>query len=225
MVRILIADDDASILELIHMYLTREGYNVHRARDGQEAFDMLSDGKWDLIILDVMMPHMDGWQLCMDIRRYYGDVPILLVTAKGEAEDKIKGFRLGTDDYLAKPFVPEELVMRVKALLRRYRIFAGESLTIGNVRLDAATKEAEVDGSLQPLPAKEFELIYTLAGFPGQIFTRDQLIEKIWGHDYDGDERTVDVHIKRLRDRFSEQNGFTIQTIRGIGYRIEVKAD
>jgi len=166
---------------------------------------------------------MDGWQLTQDIRRYYGDVPILLVTAKGESEDKIKGFRLGTDDYLAKPFVAEEMVMRVKALLRRYRIFSGESLSIGNVRLDASTKEADTNGSLQALPAKEFDLLYTLAGFPGQIFTRDQLIEKIWGHDYDGDERTVDVHIKRLRDRFTEENGFTIQTIRGIGYRIEVK--
>ncbi|ODP30436.1 Transcriptional regulatory protein [Paenibacillus nuruki] len=223
MVRILIADDDPSILELIHMYLSREGYSVHTARDGKEAFDMLSNGKWDLIILDVMMPHMDGWQLTQDIRRYYGDVPILLVTAKGESEDKIKGFRLGTDDYLAKPFVAEELVMRVKALLRRYRIFSGESLSIGNVRLDASTKEADTNGSLQALPAKEFDLLYTLAGFPGQIFTRDQLIEKIWGHDYDGDERTVDVHIKRLRDRFTEANGFAIQTIRGIGYRIEVK--
>lgn len=223
MVSILIADDDPSILELIHMYLSREGYSVHTARDGKEAFDMLGNGKWDLIILDVMMPHMDGWQLTQDIRRYYGDVPILLVTAKGESEDKIKGFRLGTDDYLAKPFVAEELVMRVKALLRRYRIFSGESLSIGNVRLDASTKEADTNGSLQALPAKEFDLLYTLAGFPGQIFTRDQLIEKIWGHDYDGDERTVDVHIKRLRDRFTEENGFTIQTIRGIGYRIEVK--
>lgn len=223
MVRILIADDDPSILELIHMYLSHEGYSVHTARDGKEAFDMLSNGKWDLIILDVMMPHMDGWQLTQDIRRYYGDVPILLVTAKGESEDKIKGFRLGTDDYLAKPFVAEELVMRVKALLRRYRIFSGESLSIGNVRLDASTKEADTNGSLQALPAKEFDLLYTLAGFPGQIFTRDQLIEKIWGHDYDGDERTVDVHIKRLRDRFTEANGFAIQTIRGIGYRIEVK--
>lgn len=223
MVRILIADDDPSILELIYMYLSREGYSVHTARDGKEAFDTLGNGKWDLIILDVMMPHMDGWQLTQDIRRYYGDVPILLVTAKGESEDKIKGFRLGTDDYLAKPFVAEEMVMRVKALLRRYRIFSGQSLSIGNVRLDASTKEADTNGSLQALPAKEFDLLYTLAGFPGQIFTRDQLIEKIWGHDYDGDERTVDVHIKRLRDRFTEENGFTIQTIRGIGYRIEVK--
>ncbi|MDO3412760.1 response regulator transcription factor [Saccharibacillus sp. CPCC 101409] len=222
MVHILAADDDPAILELIALYLSREGYSVQKAEDGIEVQEWLGRRRWDLILLDVMMPGIDGFKLCEEIREYYGDVPILMVTARGETEDRIKGFRLGTDDYVVKPFIPEELVMRVKALLRRYKVFSGESLQVGEVLLDASSKEARIGGRPAPLPAKEFDLLYTLAGFPGQIFTRDQLIEKIWGPDYEGDERTIDVHIKRLRDRFPEALGFSIQTIRGIGYRVEV---
>ncbi|CAM3035952.1 response regulator transcription factor [Paenibacillus sediminis] len=222
MVKILIADDDPSILELLRLYLTKEGYEVRAAADGRETLSWLEQESFDLVILDIMMPYVDGWQLCQEIRRYYGDIAILFVSAKGESEDKINGFKLGTDDYVVKPFDPDELVMRVRALLRRYRIYASESVTIGALTLEASTKFAKTGSQTLPIPAKEFDLLYMLSSYPNQVFTRDQLIEKIWGPDFDGDERTIDVHIKRLRTRFPESLGFRIQTIRGIGYRLEV---
>ncbi|MFC5451669.1 response regulator transcription factor [Paenibacillus aestuarii] len=225
MAKILVVDDDPAIRELIRVYLEGEGLLVVEASNGVEALQKLKSSQADLVVLDVMMPLMDGWDLCRELRANYGDLPLLMVTAKGESADKVKGFNLGTDDYLVKPFDPVELAMRVKALLKRYRITASQTVQLGDILIDRTAYEVRVDTQRIALPLKEFELLYKLASYPSQIFTRAQLIEQIWGIDYEGDERTVDVHIKRLRERFeplTEQ--FHIATIRGLGYRLEVKA-
>lgn len=223
MTRIVVADDDAHIRELIGVYLRSEGFEVTNAEDGAAALSAAKAGKADLVILDIMMPAMDGWQLCGALRAEYPDLPLLMVSAKDEPADKVKGFRLGTDDYMAKPFDPLELVMRVKALLRRYRIASTQTIRLGQLQLDRRAYKVVRDGESLTLPLKEFELLYKLASYPGQIFTREQLIEQIWGLDYAGDDRTVDVHIRRLRERFEEDADlFRIDTVRGIGYRLEV---
>ncbi|MDQ0874161.1 two-component system OmpR family response regulator [Paenibacillus sp. V4I3] len=224
MTRIMVVDDDADIRELIRVYLAGEGLTVMQASNGQEALSMLETTPADLVVLDVMMPLMDGWELCRELRAQYADLPLLMVTAKSESVHKVKGFQLGTDDYLVKPFDPVELVMRVKALLKRYRINASQTITLGNVIIDRTAFEVRLQDQRLALPLKEFELLYKLASYPAQIFTRTQLIEQIWGMDYEGDDRTVDVHVKRLRERFeSLTEEFRITTIRGLGYRLEVK--
>ncbi|MDF2648729.1 MAG: DNA-binding response regulator [Paenibacillus sp.] len=225
MTRIMVVDDDADIRELIRVYLAREGLTVMQASNGQEALSMLETTPADLVVLDIMMPLMDGWELCRELRTHYADLPLLMVTAKSESVHKVKGFQLGTDDYLVKPFDPVELVMRVKALLKRYRINASQTITLGSVMIDRAAFEVRLQDQRLALPLKEFELLYKLASYPAQIFTRTQLIEQIWGMDYEGDDRTVDVHIKRLRERFEPlTEEFRITTIRGLGYRLEVNA-
>jgi len=222
-VSILVVDDDPHIRELVRHFLRNEGFDVHEAADGAEALKKLETVKADLAILDVMMPNMDGWQLCRALREHY-DFPLLMLTAKGETPDKIKGFQLGTDDYLVKPFEPLELVARVKALLRRSRIAASQTVNIGELTLDRKTYECIVNGERMSLPLKEFELLFKLASYPGKTLTREQLIEDIWGYDYEGNERTVDVHINRLRERFPEhRHSFRIATVRGLGYRLEVR--
>jgi DNA-binding response OmpR family regulator len=219
-VNILVVDDDPHIRE---HFLQNEGFAVHEAADGAEALAKLESVKADLVILDIMMPNMDGWQLCGELREHY-DIPLLMLTAKGETAEKIKGFQLGTDDYLVKPFDPPELVARVKALLRRYRIAASQTVQIGDVTLDRKTFEVIVDGKSTVIPLKEFELLFKLASYPGKTISREQLIEDIWGYDYEGNERTVDVHINRLRERFPEdRHAFKIATVRGLGYRLEVR--
>ena len=223
MVNILTVDDDPHIRELVRHFLQNEGFSVYEAADGEEALAKLESLKADMVILDVMMPNMDGWQLCRELREHY-DFPLLMLTAKGETMEKIKGFQLGTDDYLVKPFEPLELVARVKALLRRYRIAASQKVQIGEVTLDRKTFEVIVDGQNMTMPLKEFELLFKLASYPEQTITREQLIEEIWGYDYEGNERTVDVHINRLRERFPEDRfSFRIATVRGLGYRLEVR--
>ncbi|WP_256757522.1 response regulator transcription factor [Cohnella sp. WQ 127256] len=223
MPNILIVDDDPDILELIRFYLHRDGFKVSNACNGLEAMDVAEKTKVDLAIIDVMMPHMDGWELCHHLREDYPEMPILMVTAKGETNHKIKGFNLGADDYLVKPFDPLELVARVKLLLKRYKIHNAMKLQIGNVLLDKHRYEAVIDNAQFSLPLREFDLLFKLASFPGQIFTRNDLIEQVWGADFAGDDRTVDVHIKRIRDRFAELNSaFMIETKRGLGYKLEV---
>lgn len=222
MVNILIVDDDAHIRELLHLLLTTEGFTVFEAVDGIDALDQLENARIELVILDIMMPHMDGWALCYEIRQFY-EMPILMLTAKRETSEKLKGFEMGTDDYLAKPFEPLELIARVKALLKRYRISISKTVTIGKVQLDKKTYEVHANSDDILLPRKEFELLFLLASYPGKTFTREQLIEQVWGYDYEGDERTVDVHIKRIRHRFPKEHvQFSIQTVRGLGYRLEV---
>ena len=169
-----------------------------------------------------MMPSMDGWELCRQLREDY-DMPLLMLTAKGETHDKLKGFQLGTDDYLVKPFEPLELVVRVKALLKRYRIAASQTVQIGDLTMNRKSYEVVVNGEKITLPLKEFELLFKLASYPGKTLSRDSLIEDIWGYDFEGNERTLDVHINRLRERFPEaDHSFRIKTIRGLGYRMEV---
>lgn len=169
-----------------------------------------------------MMPIMDGWTLCKELRRASPDLPLLMLTARGETWEKVKGFELGTDDYLTKPFDPLELTARVKVLLKRYRIEATQTIQFGNVILDRQTYKVKRGTEALTLPLKEFELLYKLAGTPGQVYTREQLIDQIWGINYAGDDRTIDVHIKRLRERFAATTDFRIETVRGLGYRLEV---
>ncbi|KUP03950.1 heme response regulator HssR [Bacillus coahuilensis m2-6] len=224
MATILVADDDQFIRELITLYLKKEGYTVFEANDGEEASSILSQQTIHLCLIDVMMPNKNGWELCREIRDLY-DLPILMVTAKGESEDKIKGFQQGTDDYISKPFDPHELIMRVKALLRRYKINTHEKVTIANVVIDAKSVEVTIDQEPIAFPLKEFQLLHKLASHPGQVFSREQLIEEIWGSDFDGFDRTVDSHIKKIRKKLSQQTAFDIVTIRGLGYRLEVSKD
>lgn len=221
MTTILVVDDDPHIRELVGVFLQQEGFTVIAAADGLDALAKLEQSPADLVVLDIMMPQMDGFELCRELRELY-DMPLLMLTAMGETTQKVKGFALGTDDYLVKPFEPVELVARVKALLKRYKISVSQQVTVGRVQLDRSTFQVKFGDSQLTLPLKEFELLFKLASYPGKTFSREQLIEQIWGYDYEGDERTVDVHIKRLRERFEEDgSGFRITTIRGLGYRLE----
>ncbi len=222
MIRILIADDDQHIRELLKHFLQKEGFSVYEAADGIEASTILLEQQIHLAIVDVMMPNKDGYQLCEEIRSDY-DFPIILLTAKDQLIDKEKGFAVGTDDYVTKPFEPKELLFRIKALLRRFQMVNAEKIVLNQTIIDRKSYEVHANGKLLMLPMKEFELLAQLASFPDRIFTRDELIQLIWGTDFSGDDRTVDVHIKRLRERFSNQDGdFMIKTVRGVGYKLEV---
>ncbi|WP_338750529.1 response regulator transcription factor [Bacillus sp. FJAT-52991] len=222
MVRILVAEDDPNIQRLLKIYLEPEGFDVIEAYDGKEALDKIFELQPELLVLDIMMPKMDGIEVCKEVRTF-SQLPILMVTARGERMDKLNGFQNGADDYIVKPFDPMELLMRVKALLRRYRISWSHHLQLGQVLLDKLALTVSMDSQSIVLPQKEFELLFRLASYPGKIFTRAQLIEQIWGMDYEGDERTVDVHIKRVRERTRQMNeDFKIVTVRGLGYRLEV---
>jgi two-component system OmpR family response regulator len=226
MPKALVVDDDAHIRELVRLYLQDEGLEIIEQSNGADAWAYAENHPVDLAVLDIMMPEMDGWELCERLRGL-GDFPILMMTARGETEDRIRGFRLGTDDYLVKPFDPTELALRVRALMKRYRISVSQSVKLGGVTLDRKNYQVTgSDGVTLTLPMKEFELLYKLGSYPGQLFTRDHLIGDIWGVDYEGDERTVDVHISRLRERFAAyETDFKIVTLRGLGYRLEVYRD
>ncbi|RCX20757.1 DNA-binding response OmpR family regulator [Fontibacillus phaseoli] len=219
---ILVADDDANIRELVCLFLRNDGFHTVEATDGKEALTVFAGAHIDLVVLDIMMPVMDGWTLCKELRKAKPDLPILMLTARGETWEKVMGFELGTDDYLTKPFDPLELTVRVKALLKRYRIGSAQTIQLRNIILDRQTYKVMIGTESLTLPLKEFELLYKLAGTPGQVYTREQLIDQIWGIDYTGDDRTVDVHIKRLRERFATTPDFRIETVRGLGYRLEV---
>ena len=222
MSKILVVDDDPHILELVRVFLRNEGFEVIEAVDGMEALSRLDSIKVDLAVIDVMMPRMDGWDLCQELKASF-DIPVLMLTAKGETSQKLKGFQLGTDDYLVKPFEPLEMVARVKALLKRYRIEASQTIQIGDLVMDRKTYWVILNEENITLPLKEFELLFKLASYPGRTFSREQLIEDVWGYDFHGNDRTLDVHISRLRERFPEEkHSFKITTIRGLGYRLEV---
>ncbi|PWW34680.1 MULTISPECIES: response regulator transcription factor [Paenibacillus] len=223
MTQILVVDDDVHIRELITLFLRNEGFEIVVAKDGAEALDIVEKSPIDLVILDIMMPKLDGWELCREIRRMDLNMPLLMVTVKGESAQKVKGFQLGTDDYLTKPFDPLELVMRVKALLKRYLIVSSQTIQLGGITLNRRSFQVIRGEETLNLPLKEFELLFMLANQPGQIFTREQLITKIWGSDYEGDDRTVDVHIKRLREKFADDaHHFQIETARSLGYRLVI---
>ncbi|WP_018752284.1 response regulator transcription factor [Paenibacillus sanguinis] len=219
--KILIVDDDVHFRRLVRTILEREGCTAYEANDGLEALGLLATVKADLVILDVMMPNMDGWELCQELRKHYS-LPLLMLTAKGDIQQKVKGFQSGTDDYLVKPVEPMELVMRVKALLRRYQIVSSQTVSIGELFMDRKNYEITLGNSTLFLPLKEFELLFKLASQPNRTLSRDQLITEIWGYEFEGNERTLDVHINRLRQKFpASEHGFAIKTARGLGYCLE----
>lgn len=222
MKKLLITDDDANNRTLLGHFMTKEGFSVLEAQNGREAMQVLERHPVDLAIFDVMMPVIDGLTLCKYTRKNY-DIPIILLTARDQLSDKEQGYLSGTDDYITKPFELPELLFRVKALFRRYSLASSDKIRLNGLIIDRKNYEV-IDGDeiLFP-PLKEFELLAQLAEYPGRVFSRDELIRLVWGPDYEGDERTVDVHIKRLRKRFSErERGFAIHTVRGVGYKLEV---
>ncbi len=224
--KILIVDDDANITELIRLYLDKEGFLTTCASNGKIALDKFNSENPSLIILDIMMPEMDGWQVCREIRRT-SNVPIIMLTAKGETFDKVLGLELGADDYMAKPFETKELVVRVKAVLRRFETKDSDSrkeISYTNLSVNLSNYELKLNGKIIEIPPKELELLYFLASNPNRVFTREQLLEEVWGFDYFGDSRTVDVHIKRLREKLEGVEGnWQLKTVWGVGYKFEVR--
>jgi len=220
-ITILIVDDDPNIRELLRFYLQRENYSTLEAADGKEAIDIMEEEQVHLALVDIMMPHVDGYELCKEIRKYY-DIPVMMITAKGEIVDKEKAYQAGTDDYIVKPFEPKEVIFRIKALLRRFQMINEEIIRVGNITINLQSYEVEANGKTVILPLKEFELLAQLANFPDQIFSREQLIDLVWGNDFIGNDRTVDVHVKRLRERFNaSEHQFSIETVRGVGYKLK----
>lgn len=232
MPKILVVDDEKNILELVRFNLEREGFQVLIALDGTEGLELARDEKPDLIVLDVMLPGMNGLEVCQELRReaVTKHIPIIMLSARAEEVDRILGLEMGADDYVTKPFSPRELVARIKASLRRAR--AGEEredgsiweerLDFGRLVIDGARYSVYVDGEKQDLTPKEFELLRFMAHYPGKVFTREQLLEKVWGYEYAGDSRTVDVHIRHIRQKLCLAEGEQpIETVRGVGYRFK----
>lgn len=217
---ILVVDDDAFIRKLIGIHLKKEGYFAQFASDGLEALTLLTEHNFDLAVVDVMMPKMDGIQLTKRLTEQ--NIPVLMLTAKATLDDKEKGFLAGADDYMVKPFEPKELLFRVRAILRRFQKTERGITKMANMTIDRETFEVRVGEQGLLLPLKEFELLSILCSRPEVVFTRDQLMEQVWGYDYDGDDFTLTTHIKRLRSRLEEvQAQVKIQTVRGIGYKVE----
>lgn len=224
MARLLIADDQSAITEVLRTYAEQDGYEVDIAADGRTAWELFRTHSYDALLLDVMMPAMDGFTLSRKIRET-SLVPILLITARGEDFDRIMGLDLGADDYIIKPFSPAEVMARLRAVLRRVEPPENEApLLRGNLRIDASSFQATIDAQPIRLTKKEFDLLWLLASHPEQVFTRDQLLDTLWGWDYDGDARTVDTHIRRMRSKLSAfpADGWAIETVRGFGYRFSV---
>ncbi len=225
--KILIVDDDENICELLRLYLDKDGFDTLVATDGEQAVQMVPRHSPDLILLDIMLPKLDGWQVCREIRKT-SDVPIIMLTAKGETFDKILGLELGADDYVSKPFDTKEVIARIKAVLRR-SADNDKSGEVKEVRYDKLSinltnYELSVDGKRIDTPPKELELIYHLASNPNRVYTRDQLLDEVWGFDYYGDSRTVDVHVKRLREKLEDVSPeWSLKTVWGVGYKFEVR--
>ena len=223
MIKILIVEDNDNLGKMIDIYLRQNNFETYLAKNGLEALDILENNVIDLIVCDIMMPKMNGFELIKELRCIYVDLPIIIVTAKESKEDKIVGFKLGTDDYMTKPIDLEELLMRIKALLRRYSIKNNHKLNIGDVELDYDKLSVTKNEESIYLPKKEFYLLYKLLSYPGKIFTRMELMDDIWGMDSCSEEQTVNVHIRRLREKFKEYSEFEIITVRGLGYKVEKK--
>lgn len=221
MFHILVAEDDKILCGLMGDYLEENGYQVLQARDGVQALELLDRNHVDLLICDIMMPKMDGYTLTQELRDAGYTMPILIVTAKESLEDKRQGFQAGADDYMVKPVDFEEMLLRVAALLRRAQAVAEHNLKFGNVEIDYDALTVTIGDTATQIPKKEMQLLFKLLSAPSKTFTRRQLMDEIWGPDSDADERTVDVHIKRLREKFSEAEDFSIVTVRGLGYRAE----
>ena len=223
MFKILIAEDDSELRQLFSHVLIKNGYSVTGVCNGKEALDALDKGYYDLIISDIMMPEMDGYELVSSLRTAGYSIPVMMITAKDAFDDMRMGFVSGTDDYMVKPVNVNEMVLRVGALLRRAQMINDRRLVIGGTVMECDSLTVTCDGKSAVLPQKEFMLLYKMASFPGRIFTRQQLMDDIWGYDSDTDTHTVDVHIGRLRDRFRDSKDFKIITMRGVGYKV-VKA-
>ena len=223
MFKILIAEDDSELRQLFSHVLIKNGYSVTGVCNGKEALDALDKGYYDLIISDIMMPEMDGYELVSSLRTAGYSIPVMMITAKDAFDDMRMGFVSGTDDYMVKPVTVNEMVLRVGALLRRAQMINDRRLVIGGTVMECDSLTVTWDGQSAVLPQKEFMLLYKMASFPGRIFTRQQLMDDIWGYDSDTDTHTVDVHIGRLRDRFRDSKDFKIITMRGVGYKV-VKA-
>ena len=220
--KIMVVDDEMHIRELVRFYLDKAGFDTIEAANAEEALDIVENQNIDLAVVDIMMPGMDGFELVEQMRQYR-EFPVIMLTAKSQSKDKLRGFSLGIDDYVTKPFDPDELMARVKTILKRYSINSSNVVKIGDVIFDGDKYEVRYQDQIIHLPLKQFELAFELAKNPNQIFTREQLIEKIWGMDYDGFDRTVDVHIKRIRENLGHLPGFKVVTVRGLGYKIEVE--
>lgn len=220
--KIMVVDDEMHIRELVRFYLDKAGFDTIEAANAEEALDIVENQYIDLAVVDIMMPGMDGFELVEQMRQYR-EFPVIMLTAKSQSKDKLRGFSLGIDDYVTKPFDPDELMARVKTILKRYSINSSNVVQIGDVIFDGDKYEVRYQDQIIHLPLKQFELAFELAKNPNQIFTREQLIEKIWGMDYDGFDRTVDVHIKRIRENLGHLPGFKVVTVRGLGYKIEVE--
>lgn len=227
--KILVVDDDKNICELLRLYLEKEGFNVTLAFDGREGLDKFQTQAPDLILLDVMMPNIDGWQVCREIRKT-SQCPIIMLTAKGETIDKILGLELGADDYVVKPFDSKEVVARIKAILRRTTASADADssakkiVTFNKLSINLESYELKVDGKVVDTPPKELELLFHLASNPNRVYTRDQLLDEVWGFEYFGDSRTVDVHVKRLREKLEGIcDDWCLKTVWGVGYKFEIK--
>ena len=220
--KIMVVDDEMHIRELVRFYLDKAGFDTIEAANAEEALDIVENQYIDLAVVDIMMPGMDGFELVEQMRQYR-EFPVIMLTAKSQSKDKLRGFSLGIDDYVTKPFDPDELMARVKTILKRYSINSSNVVKIGDVIFDGDKYEVRYQDQIIHLPLKQFELAFELAKNPNQIFPREQLIEKIWGMDYDGFDRTVDVHIKRIRENLGHLPGFKVVTVRGLGYKIEVE--
>ena len=224
--KILVVDDDRNICELLRLYIEKEGFTVVIANDGRQALEVFESDKPDLIMLDIMLPELDGWQVCREIRKK-SQCPIIMLTAKGEVFDKVLGLELGADDYVVKPFEAKEVVARIKAVLRRFGK-NGDDLVkevhYDKLSINLTNYELKVNGKVVDTPPKEMELIYHLASNPNRVSTRGQLLDEVWGFDYYGDIRTVDVHVKRLREKLEGvSDKWALKTVWGVGYKFEVK--
>lgn len=225
--KVLVVDDDLHIVELIKLYLEKEGFTVITANNGKVAIDKFKSEAPDIMILDVMMPETDGWDVCREIRKS-SNTPIIMLTAKGETFDKVLGLELGADDYMVKPFETKELIARVKAVLRRSEANGSakqEEINFTNLSINISNYELKINDKIMEIPPKELELLYFLASHPNRVFTREQLLEEVWGFDYFGDSRTVDVHIKRLREKLElvKDADWQLKTVWGVGYKFEAR--
>ena len=223
MPNLLIVEDDRALNKLMETVLTKNGYTVLTAANGEQALHRLEEAHVDLIISDIMMPVMDGYALVDSLRQADYSMPILFVTAKGAIQDKSRGFNAGVDDYMVKPIDINELVLRVSALLRRARIANERRLIVGNTVLDGEAMTIETGGEVIPLPQKEFQLLFKLLSYPGRVFTRFEIMDEIWGYDSESDEKTINVHISKLRSRFDGNPDFSIETVRGLGYKAVIR--
>jgi DNA-binding response OmpR family regulator len=225
MSKVLVADDERNIVQLVSLYLRNEGFGVESASTGREAIERAGNVKPDLIILDLMMPDIDGWEACRQLRKT-SNVPIIMLTARTDDVDKIVGLEIGADDYVTKPFNPRELVARVKAVLRRSqsKSVTGDRITLGNLQIDIDKREVRVDNKVVELRAKEFDLLVAFAQHPEVVLDRERLISTVWGYDFLGDSRTIDVHVTWLRDKLSKSDA-KIKTVWGIGYKMIVESE